>query len=223
MLIYKVKNIINKKIYIGKTTNTLQERKKSHEKKAKYKPKTHFHRALKKYGNDNFEWEILQTANNAEDLNQLEQTYIKKYNSYKEGYNMTNGGEGGDTISNKSYEEKKNQGAKKGNIPWNKGKSMRALGYTYEYLKPRTFTEEQKRQHSELIKNSEKFRKGLKSRRPAKNVVIKDENGKIWKRQKDFIQYMKENYNISHHKVRKGLSKNEWKFENRTFTVIKRK
>jgi len=223
MIIYKVKNTVNKKVYIGKTTQTLDERRKRHEKIAKYNPKTHFHRSIKKYGNLTFEWEIIDTTDNIERLNELERKYISDFDTFKNGYNMTLGGDGGDTISHKSNEQKKNQGAKKGNIPWNKGKSMKSLGYTYEHIRPRTFTEEQKQKHSQLIKESKKFKEGIKKRKPAKVVVIQDDTGRIWGRQKDFIEYMKKEYDISHHKVRSGLSGDRWEYKNRIFTVIKRK
>lgn len=61
----------------------------------------------------------------------MEIFFITDYDSFKNGYNSTLGGDGGDTISMKSKEQKKNQGAKKGNIPWNKGADMKKLGYTF--------------------------------------------------------------------------------------------
>lgn len=101
-LIYKCTCLCNNKIYIGQTIQTFNERRRQHIKEAfneKYVGYTyHFHRALRKYGLDNFKWEILQTitADNIDDLvnclDLLEIQYIEQYNSYKNGYNSTLGG-----------------------------------------------------------------------------------------------------------------------------------
>lgn len=85
-MIYKVINKINKKPYIGKTDRTLDERRKEHE---KTQSNSLFHKAIRKYGVDNFEWYI-------EDETGEEEYYIRKYNSHfidGYGYNMTYGGE----------------------------------------------------------------------------------------------------------------------------------
>ena len=56
-IIYKATNLINKKVYIGQTVKTLKERIYKHLCEGKC---PHFYRALKKYGKDNFEWEIIK-------------------------------------------------------------------------------------------------------------------------------------------------------------------
>lgn len=223
MIIYKATNKISGNCYIGKTEKPLEERKKQHFKKVRIKPKSIFHKALKSYGKENFEWKIIHKANPDEDLDELEKKYIKEYNSFEDGYNMTEGGDGGDTISMKPKHLKKRQGAKEGNVPWNKGMDMKKAGYTYEHINPRTFTEKQKKKHSELIKNSKKFQEGIKNRKPAKQVSIKDNKGNVWNYQKDFVSYMKSEYGLSRYKIRKGLSNDVWKYKNRIFEVIKRK
>ncbi len=96
MIIYKVTNLINNKIYIGKTVNTLEYRKKQHLSDAKYKRhKMLLHRAIMKYGSENFVWEALDTVMFSDLLLDLEKFYIKKYNcKHPNGYNLTDGGEG---------------------------------------------------------------------------------------------------------------------------------
>lgn len=221
MLIYKVTNLKNGKIYIGKTKHDLFVRKKYHYKSSRRRTTNSiFHKALRKYKEENFLWEVLQFETNIDDLNRLEIAFIEKYKSNIIGYNMTLGGEGGDTISMKTLKEKKRQGAKKGNIPWNKGKNMKELGYTFNNRKPRpSFTEEEKINHSISIKKSKKFQNGIKNRKPAKQVVIQDTNGNIWNRQKDLINFLK----VSHHVVRAGLKSGEWSYNGVTYKVIKRK
>ena len=50
MIIYKITNLVNNKVYIGQTTLTIEERFKTHWKDAnrKDRPTRYFHRALKK-------------------------------------------------------------------------------------------------------------------------------------------------------------------------------
>ena len=97
--VYKYTNKINGKVYIGKTAN-LRRRLWEHENTTKTKD-TAFGRALKKYGYNNFELDILIKIKRIKDkqklntiLDNLERYYIKKYNSYHFGYNLTRGGDG---------------------------------------------------------------------------------------------------------------------------------
>lgn len=94
MIIYKVANIINGKIYIGKTKRSLKERKREHLRDMQ-KCSYYFYNALKKYGEDNFTWEVIDTAETPEELNEKEKHWINHYKSYddKFGYNSTLGGE----------------------------------------------------------------------------------------------------------------------------------
>ena len=94
-------NQLNKKIYIGKTKFTLEERKKQHLQKIN-SVDTVFYRALRKYGQDKFLWKVLYKAKKSEAINKLEIFFIDKLQSHisKKGYNTTFGGEGGDTLSN---------------------------------------------------------------------------------------------------------------------------
>ena len=93
MIIYKCQNKINNKIYIGKTIKTLNSRKKQHYRDSKIHD-FKFHRALKKYKESDFEWSEIDTTNNKECLSKKEIYWIKYYNSFKDGYNSTLGGEG---------------------------------------------------------------------------------------------------------------------------------
>ena len=94
MIIYKVTNLINGKSYIGQTINSLHSRKLSHLSSAKRGDDLKFHRAIRKYGESNFIWEILEdTVDSRDRLNSLEIQYIKEYNTYGAGgYNSTSGG-----------------------------------------------------------------------------------------------------------------------------------
>ena len=75
MIIYKVTNKINNKIYIGQTINSLEHRRKQHEKDCRRNKyyNNRFHNALIKYGFDNFIWECLCKCVSIEELNNKEQ------------------------------------------------------------------------------------------------------------------------------------------------------
>lgn len=92
-LIYKIENIINHKIYIGKTIRSFKERKAEHCRSYKTKDSL-LYRAMRKYGLENFQFEVIEDNISDKEISNKEKEYIKKYNSYYEGYNMTFGGEG---------------------------------------------------------------------------------------------------------------------------------
>lgn len=91
-IIYKVTCLINNKIYIGKTLYSLNKRKNDHI-SCSAKNDTYFHKAISKYNPNNFSWEIIE-ENDKEKLPKREQYWIKKFNSFGEGYNLTYGGDG---------------------------------------------------------------------------------------------------------------------------------
>lgn len=96
-LIYKITNLVNDKVYIGKTIRTLDERKREHLKDYKIED-TKLYRAMRKYGVDNFVFSIVEDDIPNEQTGYCERKYIKEYNSYYEGYNSTFGGEGESSI-----------------------------------------------------------------------------------------------------------------------------
>lgn len=95
--IYLVTNLINNKKYVGQTTLTINERWKRHIYEAIYKlDDFYFHKAIKKYGVENFKVEELCSCNDNE-LDEKEIYYIEYYKTYyiyKKGYNLTRGGSG---------------------------------------------------------------------------------------------------------------------------------
>ena len=95
-LIYKVVSP-NKKVYIGQTIKDLVERKNGHKKESQntnnkgYAIK--FHNALRKYGFDNFKWEVVLDDVPKEHLDELEKFLIWFHDSCENGYNSTLGGD----------------------------------------------------------------------------------------------------------------------------------
>lgn len=91
--IYKITNNINNHSYVGLSTH-IEDRWKYHQDPYNWnreKSKS-LYQAIKKYGIKNFSFEILEECS-VEELSEKEKYYIKKYDTYKNGYNMTLGGE----------------------------------------------------------------------------------------------------------------------------------
>lgn len=108
MIIYKITNTINKKFYIGKTTLTIEKRFKKHYYNHK-DGQTHLYRAMRKHGFNSFIIEEIES--NVKHLDEAEEKHIL---DLKPHYNMTCGGDGGDTsnspnfkLSMKKYHSKK--------------------------------------------------------------------------------------------------------------------
>jgi hypothetical protein len=93
MQIYKITNLINNKIYIGKDTTSDPNY---------FGSGLLIKRSIEKYGIDNFKKEIIDETDNYEELSIKEKYWIKKFNStnIEIGYNISKGGDGGDTLSN---------------------------------------------------------------------------------------------------------------------------
>jgi group I intron endonuclease len=98
MVIYKTTNLITGKFYVGKdkynNPNYLGSGIKIKD-------------AIKNYGKQNFIKEILEYCNSYEHMNQKEKYWIEKYNSTNSfiGYNISSGGDGGDTFTNHPNKE----------------------------------------------------------------------------------------------------------------------
>lgn len=108
MYIYKITNKINNKIYIGQVYNkTIYDRFERHIKEANPNSKSYLGRAIAKYGSENFICEEIDRANSLKELNEKEIYWIKTLNSTNGniGYNLTPGGDGGNTYLCKSKEE----------------------------------------------------------------------------------------------------------------------
>lgn len=165
MYIYKITNLLNNKLYIGKTTKTIKQRFKKHIMDAfsqKHPRNTKICNALRKYGVENFKIEEVCKCETKEELNEREIYYIKYYNTIDDGYNISKGGDGGWT----SYHTNK---AQKELMKWRKGK-------TYEEIYGKDKAEKIKK----LISDGEKGK-----------FVSDDTKEKI---RKNSIQWWKDNY-----------------------------
>lgn len=97
MIIYKITNKTNGKVYIGKTKRTLEKRWKQHCNNANVPFKRFkLHEDILKYGSDVFIVEQIDEAFTVEDANNKEVYWIGYYNSrFPNGYNVSKGGNNG--------------------------------------------------------------------------------------------------------------------------------
>lgn len=140
MKIYKLTSPSGKS-YIGITQKSVKRRLQEHIYSAVNNSECKIHKALRKYPIQNWTIETIETCSSREELCERERYYIDHFDTYKNGYNMTLGGDGVDPESASKFRKewfqteegqkwkqhlsdafKKNNPCKKGNIPWNKGR-----------------------------------------------------------------------------------------------------
>jgi group I intron endonuclease len=164
MIIYKTVNVLNGKFYVGK-----DERNKPDY----YGSGINLNRAIKKYGKENFIKETIEVCSTREELIEREIYWIKETKAQELGYNIADGGWGGNTISEENKERILN-GFKGG----------KHTPKTIEKIKKTR--EEKKKQNPDAYKISEKQRE----------ILSKTHKGKVhteeWKR--NHSEKMKELY-----------------------------
>lgn len=127
-LVYCHTNKINGKKYIGITK---QDANKRWNKGLGYYKQPKFFNAIKKYGWNNFIHEILvDNIETLEQANEIEKEYIKKFDTFHNGYNNTLGGDGTNGHVCTDETKMKISKANKGNKCWNKGKKY-STGYKH--------------------------------------------------------------------------------------------
>ena len=93
--IYLLINSVNNKVYIGQTWSSLHIRMGRNG--SNYKNSFYLYAAIKKYGIDNFHYQVLGQCNSQSVADYLETHYIQQYNSRDSemGYNLKQGGSAG--------------------------------------------------------------------------------------------------------------------------------
>ena len=96
--VYIIKNYINSKVYIGKTNTTIEQRFKEHirDSRKRRTEKRPLYNAMRKYGAEQFYIELIEQTENP---TEREKYWIMQYNSYKNGYNATFGGDGSEYVN----------------------------------------------------------------------------------------------------------------------------
>lgn len=102
-------------VYVGKTTKSLEERIKKHHRDADHYDMK-MSRAIRKYGIENFKWEILEENVDLSLLDEREIFYINLFDSYANGLNSTFGGDGGSPMLGKKHSEQTKKKIKETNL-----------------------------------------------------------------------------------------------------------
>lgn len=95
-VIYLLQNLVNGKVYVGKTAKSAEVRFTEHIKEAQRGSDRRLCQALRKHGVEAFSLRTLEQVADASAAAKRERFWISHYNSrdYQLGYNMTDGGEG---------------------------------------------------------------------------------------------------------------------------------
>ena len=119
MYIYKIRNKINNKLYVGQTVKNIFERFNEH----CYKVSNcrFLKKAINKYGKENFEIGLVEVCSSLIELDSKEEFWIKELNTLApNGYNLTTGGA---APKHSDITKKKMSQTRKGKIPyWTAGK-----------------------------------------------------------------------------------------------------
>jgi group I intron endonuclease len=159
--IYKITNIINNKCYIGETKKNNPECRWNEHKSKINKgigcPRLQY--AVKKYGIENFKFDILIICFD-EDRYKFEKEYIKKYNSLApNGYNLTPGGEGGGFYGKKHNIKSKDKIKKSLTEIYKDSELRKKISCRNKIIMN---SEDMKIKIKEALKNSEKYKNAKK-------------------------------------------------------------
>lgn len=200
-VIYCYTNKVNNKKYVGQTTNALYLRHRQHINDTNNINRKGFnyplHKAIRKYGIENFTFEILHFADEYS-IDLLEIHYIECLNltNNKFGYNCKNGGSNGNPLFGKSTEEidniYSNIERRKKLSEVNKGKQLsnEHKQRISETLVGRTLSEEHKRKISEANKGKT-FTNEHKNRISKNHADFKRKNHPKSKKVVQFDSYMR--------------------------------
>lgn len=130
IIIYLATNILNKKRYIGQTSQKLERRKQAHINDKR--TSTLLSKAIRKYGADNFEWKVLAECQTGRAADDLERRMIVAFGTHckSHGYNRAIGGKSrrgfkhtAETLEKFKRRQAWNKGTKGLTKSWNKGVS----------------------------------------------------------------------------------------------------
>lgn len=184
--IYKATNTITGKSYIG-FDSCWPNRKKSHRNKMYEKNNIKFYNALRKYGWNNFIWEVIyQSLDGKHCLSVMEPFFIKENNSFYGGYNSTLGGEG--VIGYKHNQERiekiilSSKGRKQSKETIQKRSEKIRLFWSKNQ---KVISREQKNKISKTLKGNVPWNKGLKTNKPSPNQKSVVVNGIFYNSKKE--------------------------------------
>lgn len=216
--IYKITNLINGKVYIGSAVN-IQKRWRR-EKQGK-EINIYFVRALKKYGIENFKFEILEECEK-EKLIEREQYYIDKYYLNKKGKFIKSRGYNINPIAGSTLGYKHTKTTKKMLSESHKGKNIGEKNYWYGKNRTgengpnfgRHFSDITKRKMSEASKCEKNSQAKL-------NWNIVNEIRKLWGTRGWKQILLAEKYDLSREAISNIVNNKRW--INKNYKVVKSK
>lgn len=220
--IYKITNSINNNSYIGLSTH-LEDRWKYHKDPYNWERENSkiLYKAIKKYGIENFKFEILEECL-ASELSDKEKYYIKLYNTYLNGYNMTAGGEDNQGESHPGHKltEKdvidirtRYDNLERRNIVYQdykdrigeSGFSKIWKGETWKSIMMNVYTKENKEYHlHDTANRGSKNGRAKITEEDVKNIRLRRKNGEA----------LKDVYEDYKNKLTKGSFTNIWSYQN---------
>jgi group I intron endonuclease len=139
---------MNNKKYIGYTEKSIEVRLREHIKDSENGSTTYFHRAIRKHGHDKIVTEKLDECTTQEEAKKKETFYIKKYKTFDNGYNMTKGGDGGNTKKKYTKSQMK---------AWSKNRSRLSSGMNNGNARPDITKEDIIYELCDYIKSEKKY------------------------------------------------------------------
>lgn len=209
-IIYSMLSKTSNKQYIGITSRDINTRLTEHRCYAKNNSNHHFHRAIRLYGSIDFSLKILEESKD-EEAYDLEKFYINKHNTFKDGYNMTIGGDRGPRLYGKmngmfnkkhSKESKKKMSIRKKKLV---GKLHPHYGTTTK-LKNKSYEEIMGKEKAKILKINKSLK--MKIIKPFKKYIIIDNNYNVYFNDivlVKFCEVMNFSYNALSHNIDKGL------------------
>ena len=188
--IYVWKNKVNGKTYVGKAVK-LHERRYGH---LRAKDDYYFHKSLRKRGAEGYKLAIIVKDVPTEELGDIERYYIDVLDSLNKngkGYNIAEGGDGGNSLAGKTDEEKKEIGEKISKA--NKGKkhseeTKQKLSESHKGEKNPNYGKKASEETKQKLSEGKKGEKAYQCRK-----VICITNGEIF----DYIKQAKEKYGVN--------------------------
>ena len=220
--IYKITNKINNHSYIGQSIH-IEKRWNEHQTEYNWERECRkpLYLAFQKYGLENFTFEVLEECE-PQDLNNKEKYYIEYYNTYKDGYNQTTGGEDNygenhpghklteqDVINIRirynNHERKKTVYLDYNNRIGESGFSKIWKGQTWTDILPEVYTEENKNFHKNNTGNEGSSNGRSKiTEQDVYNIRLRRKNGEA----------LKDVYEDYKDKLTKGSFTNIWSYQN---------
>jgi len=178
MVIYKITNKLNNKVYIGQTVQSLKDRLNHHFRSS---PNSPMFRARKKHGKENFSIEEIDTAQTLEELNEKEIYWIAFYHSTnrEKGYNLMSGG-GNKGKHSEESKKKMSESHKAGMTEERKNliSEKTKLGMTEEVRKKISEVQKGRKHSAELIEKRIAPRRGYKWTEESKKKSSETQKGR---------------------------------------------